>query len=95
MTVPSWTKTSCPQPTAQYGQTDLTTRSAPPVRGRSSRERLDCAARPRPSESPRICLSTGHDDRSLEAFIGQVLCAIDDDPAPWSSERPAQHRSVC
>src|SRR5213082_3079035 len=49
---PSLTYTSCPQPTAQYGQIDGTTLSASSIRGFSFAERGDCTAGPRPSTSP-------------------------------------------
>src|SRR4051812_12401480 len=48
-----------PQPTAQYGQTDWTTRSAVLVRGSSSSERFERAARPSASGSPRSCSKSG------------------------------------
>ena len=47
----SSTYTRCPQPTAQYGQIDWTTRSARAVRGVSDRERRDRAAA-RPAVTP-------------------------------------------
>src|SRR6478735_7465557 len=56
----SRTNTFWPQPTAQYGQTDRTTRSAVFVRASSDCERPDCAAFPRPSRSPLVsCLRRG------------------------------------
>ena len=45
------TKTFCPQPTAQYGQTDLTTRSAASVRGAAASVCGERTAVPRPSWS--------------------------------------------
>src|SRR4051812_40076005 len=50
-TFSSLTYTFCPQPTAQYGHTERTTRSAVAVRGVRVLERGDCAARPRPRGS--------------------------------------------
>src|SRR5947209_75090 len=59
---PSLTYTSCPQPTAQYGQIDCTTLSASSIRGFSVAERGDCTAGPRPSASPcRSWRRTGQD----------------------------------
>ncbi len=49
MTLPSLTKTCCPQPTAQYGQTDLTTASAVVVRAWRARPLLAAAPSPRRS----------------------------------------------
>lgn len=46
----------CAQPTAQYGQTEDTTRSATSVLGRSPADRGDSAALPLPSRSgPASC----------------------------------------
>src|SRR2546423_7080007 len=45
----SFTYTFWPQPTAQYGHVERTTLSALAVRGVSSRDLRDCAARPSPS----------------------------------------------
>ena len=50
---------SCPQPTAQYGQTDWTTRSAFRVRAARWELGSDRAALPRPSGSPLNCFRTG------------------------------------
>ena len=59
VTCSSLTKTCWPQPTAQYGHTELTTRSAPAVRATSSAERAERAARPSPSGSEATCLTSG------------------------------------
>src|SRR3954466_15601234 len=57
----SLTNTRCPQPTAQYGQTDVTTRSAVAVRLTTCSVALLRAAVPRPSGSdPVSCRNTGH-----------------------------------
>src|SRR3954454_5976477 len=58
VTFSSLTYTFWPQPTAQYGQIDCTTRSAVFVRGVRSSERLDCAAYPSPRGS-RSCRKSG------------------------------------
>src|SRR3954466_11789598 len=50
-TFSSFTNTFWPQPTAQYGQIDWTTRSAVFVRGTRFFDRSDWAAAPRPSGS--------------------------------------------
>src|SRR3954470_15736295 len=51
----------CPQPTAQYGHTDLTTSSASDVRGPRACVRGDCTADPRPRGSvPVACRNIGH-----------------------------------
>jgi hypothetical protein len=56
VTSPSFTKTRWPQPTAQYGQMDLTTSSASDVRGLRCAWRADCAALPsaRGSFAPKL-----------------------------------------
>src|SRR4051812_29664217 len=59
VTFSSLTYTFWPQPTAQYGQTDCTTRSAVFVRGMSSSDVADCAARPSASGSPASWRRTG------------------------------------
>src|SRR3954447_24387700 len=60
-TCSSLTKTRCPQPTAQYGQTLCTTRSAVAVRETTFSVALLGAALPRPSGSlPVSCRYTGH-----------------------------------
>ena len=60
VTRPSLTYTRCPQPTAQYGQTERATLSAVCVRAVSAADRGDCAAGPRPSGSvPVSCWYTG------------------------------------
>src|SRR3954449_11894542 len=57
----SLTNTRCPQPTAQYGQTDFTTLSAVAVRLTTCSVALLRAAVPRPSGSdPVSCRNTGH-----------------------------------
>src|SRR5437868_13500171 len=70
---PSLTYTSCPQPTAQYGQIDCTTLSASSMRGFNFAERGDCTAGPRPSASPcRSWRRTGQDainEPSATAFF--------------------------
>ena len=48
---PSRTKTCCAHPTAQYGQTEAATRSAPVTRACTCALRRDRAAAPRPSVS--------------------------------------------
>src|ERR1700712_5923677 len=64
MTRSSLTYTFCPQPTAQYGHTLCTTRSAVAVRGAMAWVRADIAAGPRPNESgPVNCRTTGHDSK--------------------------------
>src|SRR6476469_4014695 len=66
VTWPSLTKTRCPQPPAQNGQTECTTLSASDVRGRSVWLRWDIEAVPRPSRSrPLTCLSSGHDPMNV------------------------------
>src|SRR6478735_5815349 len=61
-TFSSLTYTFWPQPTAQYGQTLCTTRSAVEVRGVSDRVRSDVTDGPRPRKSPeRTCRTTGQD----------------------------------
>src|SRR4051812_22513874 len=58
---PSRTCTSWPHPTAQYGQIDLTTRSALSVRGRSSIVRRENDVVPSACGSPvRTCRTAGH-----------------------------------
>jgi hypothetical protein len=60
-TLLSRTKMFWPQPTAQYGQTDLTTASAVEVRGVVARVLADVTEDPRPVGSPdRNCRRTGH-----------------------------------
>ena len=71
-TFSSLTYTFCPQPTAQYGQMDCTTRSAVWVRGTSRSLRPDCAARPRPNGSPASWRRNGGTKRrasAIERFI--------------------------
>ena len=60
----SLTNTRCPQPTAQYGQTDLATRSAVTVRASRASDRFDLAERPSPSGSPPSCRTSGGIRRS-------------------------------
>src|SRR5690348_6828533 len=61
VTFPPQTYTFWPQPTAQYGQTDLTTWSAVATRGRLSAVILLFTAAPRPVASgPDSCRYTGH-----------------------------------
>src|ERR1700722_10764324 len=69
------TYTFCAQPTAQYGQTDLTTRSASAVRAWCVSEPLDLTAAPRPIGSgPRNWRSTGHrDGRGSSAIVPRQL----------------------
>src|SRR5260221_161566 len=50
----SLTYTFCPHPTAQYGHTDFTTRSATATRGRSSLVRLLLTAAPSPNRSSPV-----------------------------------------
>src|SRR4029453_15686117 len=76
MTCSSLTYTFWPQPTAQYGQTDLTTRSASAVRGASAAERADRAAAPSAARSPpRSWRSTGQASRSPRRSIPALLQA--------------------
>src|SRR5436853_529761 len=59
-----------PQPTAQYGQTDLTTSSAVSVRGPRAFERGLSTACPRPSGSePVACRNSGHSPSQVRAPI--------------------------
>src|SRR5919202_1232445 len=68
----SLTNTRCPQPTAQYGQTLLTTLSAVAVRDTVCSVALLRAALPRPSGSfPVNCLYTGH--ASSQVFTAGTL----------------------
>jgi hypothetical protein len=61
VTSPSFTKTRWPQPTAQYGQMDLTTSSASDVRGLRCAWRADCAALPSArGSSPPSWRTTDH-----------------------------------
>src|SRR3954469_17000374 len=78
ITFSSFTYTFWPQPTAQYGQIDWTTRSAVFVRACSVSVRLERAARPSPSRSSRNWRMSGR------------LMA----PAPLSLARPRQTPAV-
>lgn len=53
-TLPSVTNTCCPQPAAQRGHAEETTRSAVSVRGLIRSVRADMAARPRPDGSDPV-----------------------------------------
>src|ERR1051326_3851495 len=74
VTSPSLTYTSCPQPTAQYGQIDWTTCSASSMRGFSALERGDCTDGPSPRGSPsRSCRRTGQ-EAILSPSATDALC---------------------
>src|SRR3954469_14661156 len=68
ITFSSFTYTFWPQPTAQYGQIDWTTLSAVFVRGTSSSERADRAARPSASGSPASWRISGGTRRRGDAI---------------------------
>src|SRR5690242_13074863 len=58
----------CPQPTAQYGHTDLTTSSASRVRGSRAWVRGDCTAAPRARGSgPVAWRNSGHSPSHVRA----------------------------
>ena len=82
ITCSSLTNTRCPHPTAQYGQTDLTTLSASLIRGVSVSERFDCAAIRSPSGS-LSCRTRGGMSERLANLIGTV-------PLEWAGH---PHRS--
>src|SRR5690349_15901839 len=75
----SFTWTSWPQPTAQYGQIERTTRSADAVLGPSDSVRADRAVRPSAVGSPEaICSRTGQRPKR-GSFLKRpmaILCAL-------------------
>src|SRR5258708_2016615 len=110
VTTSSWTKTRCPQPTAQNGQTDFTTRASL-MRDFNSRECRERTADPRPSLSaPSICRTTGQPRirsaaRPISSFTGPRSCSIPYYAAVlagwsgWDLHRrcwaPKRHPTVC